>query len=57
LERVMTTIIRFLRNQSGATSIEYAMLASGIAVAIIVTVNSLGGTVKGNYTSVATALN
>jgi len=53
----MATIIRFLRDQSGATSIEYAMLASGIAVAIIVTVNSLGSTVRSNYTSVSTALN
>ena len=53
----MTTIIRFLRNRSGATSIEYAMVASGIALAIIVTVNGLGGAVKGKYTSVATALN
>jgi pilus assembly protein Flp/PilA len=52
----MNQILSFLRDASGATSIEYAMIASGIAVAIIATVNSLGSTVKGSYTSVSVAL-
>ena len=53
----VNNIISFLRDQSGATSIEYAMIASGIAVAIIAAVTSLGSAVKGNYTSVSAALN
>jgi pilus assembly protein Flp/PilA len=47
---------RFLHDQSGATAIEYAMIASGIAVAIATTIVSLGTSVKGLYTSVATAM-
>jgi pilus assembly protein Flp/PilA len=47
---------RFLRDESGATAIEYAMIASGIAVAIATTIVSLGSTVKGLYTGVATAM-
>jgi pilus assembly protein Flp/PilA len=49
-------IHRFLQDQDGATAIEYAMIASGIAVAIASTVVSLGSSVKGLYASVATAM-
>jgi pilus assembly protein Flp/PilA len=48
---------RFLSDEDGATSIEYAMIASGIAVAIAATIVNLGSGVKGLYTSVATAMN
>jgi pilus assembly protein Flp/PilA len=44
------------RDNSGATSIEYAMIAVGIAVVIVGAVSNLGAAVKGNYMSVATAL-
>ncbi len=47
---------RFLDDESGATAIEYAMIASGIAVAIATTVVSLGTGVKNLYTSVSTAM-
>jgi pilus assembly protein Flp/PilA len=50
-------ILRFLRDESGATSIEYAVIASGVAVAIAATVMTLGSGVKGLFTSVATAMN
>ena len=50
------SVRRFLRDESGATAIEYAMIASGIAVAIATTVFSLGSNVKGLYSSVATAM-
>jgi pilus assembly protein Flp/PilA len=46
-----------LRDESGATSIEYAVIASGVAVAIAATVMTLGSSVKGLFTSVATAMN
>jgi len=51
-----SSVRRFLRDESGATAIEYAMIASGIAVAIATTIVSLGSTVKGLYTGVATAM-
>ncbi len=47
----------FLRNDSGATAIEYALIASGIAGAIIVVVLALGTSVQNMYTSVSTNLN
>jgi len=47
---------RFLCDESGATAIEYAMIASGIAVAIATTIVSLGSSVKGLYSSVATSM-
>ena len=49
-------IISFLRNQSGASSIEYALLAAGVAATIVVAVTGLGSSVNSEYTSVATAL-
>jgi pilus assembly protein Flp/PilA len=47
---------RFMRDAGGATSIEYAMIASGIAVAIATTVVTLGSSVNGLYSSVLTAM-
>ena len=52
----MRAIIAFLTDRSGATSIEYAMIASGIAVAVVAAVNNLGSAVKSSYTSVSVAL-
>jgi pilus assembly protein Flp/PilA len=50
-------VVRFARDERGATAIEYALVASGIAVAIASTVVSLGSAVKNNlYGNVAQAL-
>jgi pilus assembly protein Flp/PilA len=46
----------FLRDESGATAIEYAIIASGIAVAIASTIVTLGTSVKGLYSNVLTAM-
>jgi pilus assembly protein Flp/PilA len=48
---------RFLKSQDGATAIEYAIIASGIAAAIIATVTALGGSVTGMFTTVANMFN
>jgi pilus assembly protein Flp/PilA len=56
-DRKLSAILtRFLRDERGATAIEYAMIASGVAVAIAATVTSLGSGVKGLFTSVSTSL-
>jgi pilus assembly protein Flp/PilA len=47
---------RFLSDRSAATSIEYAVIACGIAVAIVGAVSALGVTVTAKWTAVATAL-
>ena len=54
--KTISNLCRFLEDDSGATAIEYAMIASGIAVAIATTIVSLGSTVQGLYTSVATVM-
>ena len=51
-----TLILKFLRNEQGATAIEYGLIAAGIAVAIIATVQGLGSTLNNTFTSVSTAL-
>ena len=53
---VVPAVIRFLRDESGATAIEYAVIASGVAVAIASTIVSLGSSVKGLFTSVSSAM-
>ena len=50
------TLWHFLRDERGATAIEYALIASGISIAIVGTVAVLGGNVKNLFSSVAAAL-
>jgi Flp pilus assembly pilin Flp len=52
----MRTLTAFFADRSAVTSIEYAVVASMIAVAILAGVSNLGSVVKSNYTSVSTAL-
>jgi pilus assembly protein Flp/PilA len=47
---------RFLQQKQGATAIEYALIAAGIAAAIIITVNALGVSVVNMWTTVSAAL-
>ena len=50
-------IRKFLKDESGATAIEYGLIAAGISVAIIATVVGLGSKLNTTFTSVSTALN
>jgi pilus assembly protein Flp/PilA len=52
----MSKPMRFVRDESGATAIEYGLIAAGISVAIIAIVNTLGGTLNTKFTSVNTQL-
>ena len=49
-------LLKFLSDQSGATAIEYGLIAAGIALAIITAVNGLGSTLNTSYTSINTSL-
>ncbi len=49
-------IRKFLRDESGATAIEYGLIAAGIAVAIIGVVTTLGGKLVTTFQSVENAL-
>ena len=47
---------RFADDESGATAIEYGLIAAGISVAIIVVVNSLGSQLKTTFSKVTSQL-
>jgi pilus assembly protein Flp/PilA len=51
------TLVQFLDDASGATAIEYGLIAAGISVAIIATVQGLGSKLQSTFTSVQNALN
>jgi pilus assembly protein Flp/PilA len=55
-ESPMSAIKRFLNDESGATAIEYGLIAAGISVAIIAVVQGLGSKLNTTFTSVQTAL-
>ena len=50
-------IKRLFKDESGATAIEYGLIAAGISVAIIAVVQGLGTKLNATFTSVSTALN
>ncbi|QWG11662.1 Flp family type IVb pilin [Bradyrhizobium sediminis] len=47
---------KFLRDESGATAIEYCLIAAGISIVIVVAVNGVGTTLNGSFTSVNSSL-
>jgi pilus assembly protein Flp/PilA len=49
-------VLRFVEDGSGATAIEYGLIAAGIAVAIIAVVNGLGTTLNAKFSSIASQL-
>jgi pilus assembly protein Flp/PilA len=52
----MSQLVRFFKNESGATAIEYGLVAAGISIAIITVVGSLGDKLGTTFTSVQNAL-
>ncbi len=49
-------IIVFAKNETGATAIEYALIAAGISVTIIAVVNGLGTKLNTTYDSISIQL-
>jgi pilus assembly protein Flp/PilA len=49
-------LARFVKDESGATAIEYGLIAAGISLAIIAAVNGLGTNLSGKFTSINTSL-
>jgi pilus assembly protein Flp/PilA len=56
-ETRMTILKSFLRDESGATAIEYGLIAAGISVAIVVVVQSLGSSLSNTFNNISTKLN
>jgi pilus assembly protein Flp/PilA len=56
-EPIMTNLVKnFAKDESGATAIEYGLIAAGISVVIITVVNTLGSQLKTTFTSISTQL-
>ena len=49
-------ISEFLKDESGATAIEYGLIAAGISIAIITIVNGLGTNLNNKFTSINSSL-
>ena len=49
-------IARFMKDESGATAIEYGLIAAGISLAIIAVVNGLGTNLNNKFTSINNSL-
>ncbi len=49
-------VAKFLANESGATAIEYGLIAAGISLAIIAAVNSLGTALSDKFAGISSSL-
>jgi pilus assembly protein Flp/PilA len=49
-------VSRFVKDESGATAIEYGLIAAGIAIAIITAVNGVGSKLSSNFAAISTSL-
>ena len=52
----MSKVFAVLKDESGATAIEYGLIAAGISVVIIATVNTIGSTLNGKFNDISTQL-
>jgi pilus assembly protein Flp/PilA len=52
----MRLVVKFLKDESGATAIEYGLIAAGIALAVIPVIQRLGTGLKTKFTTLSTAL-
>jgi len=50
------TVLNFLSDESGATAIEYGLIAAGISLAIIAIVNGLGANLNTKFTDINSSL-
>ena len=53
---MINLVKRFVKDESGATAVEYGLVAAGISVAIITIVKGVGTSLVGTFTTVQTAL-
>ena len=49
-------VSRFVKDESGATAIEYGLIAAGIAIAIITAVNGVGSKLAANFGTISASL-
>jgi pilus assembly protein Flp/PilA len=56
METIMDQLKRLLRDESGATSIEYSVIATGISIGIIVAVTTIGTQLKATFVNITSQL-
>jgi pilus assembly protein Flp/PilA len=56
MQTLMNQIKAFIRNEDGASAVEYGLLIAGIAVAVMAGVYAIGTTLSGKFASVSTQL-
>ena len=56
MQKLMTKVVNFLQEEDGVTAIEYGLIASLIAVVIIVAVTLAGTRLSSKFSTVASAL-
>jgi pilus assembly protein Flp/PilA len=49
-------VLRFLQDESGATAIEYCLIAAGLSIVIVTAVNGIGSTLSTKFTAVNSSL-
>jgi pilus assembly protein Flp/PilA len=52
----MSRVVAFLKDESGATAIEYGLIAAGISVVIIAAVNAIGSSLNTKFNYISTQL-
>jgi pilus assembly protein Flp/PilA len=52
----MSKVLTFLKDEAGVTAIEYGLIAAGISVVIIATVNAIGANLNAKFDSISTQL-
>jgi pilus assembly protein Flp/PilA len=53
---MLTLISRFLSDESGATAIEYCLIAAGLSIVILTAVNGIGSTLNTNFSTINASL-
>jgi pilus assembly protein Flp/PilA len=55
-ETIMAAIVRFLKDESGATAMEYGLIVAGISIAIVAAISNLAGGLKGTFSTASGGL-
>jgi pilus assembly protein Flp/PilA len=54
---MMNLVMRFVRDETGATAIEYGLIAAGISVSIIAVIQGIGSRLNATFTTMQNAIN
>jgi len=52
----MSRVVAFLKDESGATAIEYGLIAAGISIVIVASVNAIGTSLNARFDTISTQL-